>query len=149
MAREDRHKARATKASALALLNDIRQYLDAGAYLSWSEKDQKYVLLGSNTPRSGLVDCPKCGMGRLRIVRSKTTGKRFMGCSNYLNGCTASSPLLQKARLRGTKKPCDACGWPVVIFRYSRDQKWSRQCSNMNCSSRQPAAAGSSADSVA
>ena len=56
MAKETRHKVRATKASALALLNDIRQYLDAGAYLSWSEKDQKYVLLGSNAPRSGLVD---------------------------------------------------------------------------------------------
>ena len=136
MVREDRHKVRATKASALALLNDIRQYLDAGAYLSWSEKDQKYILLGSNAPRSGLVDCPECRVGRLMVVRSRSTGKRFVGCSNYANGCMASSPLLQKARLRATKKACEVCGWPEVIFRYSNKQKWSRQCSNIQCKTR-------------
>jgi len=27
----------------------------------------------------------------------------FIGCSNYYNGCKASSPLLQKAKLRATK----------------------------------------------
>ena len=32
-----------------------------------------------------------------------------MGCSNFYDGCKASSPLLQKARMRATKKPCDVC----------------------------------------
>ena len=131
-----RHKARATKASAQALLNDIQQYMDAGAYLTWSEKDRKYILLGSVVSKSGLVDCPECHLGRLRVIRSQSTGKRFVGCSNYANGCTASSPLLQKARLRVTKKPCNICGWPEVIFRYSNKQKWSRQCSNISCETR-------------
>lgn len=143
---QSRHSVKATKSAANTLIEEVRQYMDGSGYLSWSENEKKYVLLGTNSPRSGLADCPKCGIGRLRIVRSKLTGKRFMGCSNYLNGCTASSPLLQKARLRGTKKPCGTCGWPEVIFRYSRNQKWSRQCSNIECSSRRAAAkdAGSS-----
>lgn len=133
---EKRHRARTTKASAQSLLNDIRQYVDTSSYLAWSEKDQKYILLGSNTPRIGLVDCPQCRVGRLMVVRSRSTGKRFVGCSNYLNGCTASSPLLQRARLRVTKKACRTCGWPEVIFRYSNKQKWSRQCSNILCATR-------------
>lgn len=131
----DRHMVKATKATANALLNDVRQYMDDGGYLSWSEKDKKYILLGTNSPKSGLVDCPECSIGRIVMIRSKSTGKRFLGCTNYANGCTASSPLLQKARLRATKTPCDMCGWPIVIFRYSRSQKWSRCCSNIKCES--------------
>lgn len=133
---DTRHTARATKATAGALLNDIRQYMDGNGYLAWSEKDKKYILLGTNSPRSGLVDCPECRIGMLMMIRSKATGKRFLGCSNYVNGCAASSPLLQKARLRVTKKPCQICKWPIVIYRYSRNEKWSRQCSNINCDSR-------------
>ena len=50
------------------------------------------------------------------VIRSRTTRKRFMGCSNFYDGCKASSPLLQKARMRATKKPCDICKWPIIIF---------------------------------
>src|SRR3990172_8184585 len=52
------------------------------------------------------------------------------------NGCKASLPLLQKAKLRATKIPCNLCSWPIIIFRYSRKQKWTKQCSNMGCQSR-------------
>ena len=55
------------------------------------------------------------------VIRSRTTRKRFMGCSNFYGGCKASSPLLQKAKLRATKSPCEVCKWPMVIFRYSRN----------------------------
>ncbi len=132
---DERNHVKATKATANALLSDVRQYMDDNGYLSWSERDKKYILLGTNSPKSGLVDCPECAIGRIIMIRSKSTGKRFLGCTNYANGCTASSPLLQKARLRVTKTPCDICRWPIVIFRYSRNQKWSRQCSNINCKS--------------
>ena len=133
---ETRHKTRTNRASIRDLLNDIRQYMEDGTYLSWSEKERRYVLLGSNIPKGGLVDCPQCRVGRLMVVRSRSTGKRFVGCSNYIHGCTASSPLLQKAKLRVTKKACAKCGWPEVIFRYSIRQKWSRQCSNICCPTR-------------
>ena len=94
------------------------------------------MILGTNSPKNGLVECPECRLGQIMLIRSRTTRKRFMGCSNFYGGCKASSPLLQKARLRAMKIPCDVCKWPMIIFRYSRKQKWTRQCSNFNCDSR-------------
>ena len=133
---KSRHSVKITKSNSKSLRNELKQYLDQNGYLSWSEKKKKYLLLGTNTPKDGLVDCPECKIGQLMVIRSKTTKKRFMGCSNYYGGCKASSPLLQKAKLRATKNPCNECSWPVVIFRYSRKQKWTKQCSNLNCSTR-------------
>ena len=131
-----RHSVKITKSNTKMLRNELKQYLDQNGYLSWSEKKKKYLLLGTNTPKDGLVDCPVCKIGQLMVIRSKTTKKRFMGCSNYYGGCKASSPLLQKAKLRATKTPCKECFWPMIIFRYSRKQKWTKQCSNLNCFTR-------------
>ena len=131
-----RHSVKVTKSNTNSLKKELKQYLDQNGYLSWSEKKKKYILLGTNTPKDGLVDCPECKIGQLMVIRSKTTRKRFMGCSNYYGGCKASSPLLQKARLRAIKTACEKCSWPMIIFRYSRKQKWTKQCSNFNCISR-------------
>ena len=139
-ARKARPKPRHTtghgKRAAEALVTEIKQYYDASGFLSWSAAAKKFVILGTNEPKGGLVDCPECGLGQLMVVRSKATRKRFIGCSNYYSGCDASSPLLQKARLRALKQPCPSCAWPMVIFRYARTQKWTRQCSNVRCPTR-------------
>lgn len=134
--RKTRHVIKTTKSQTETLKKEIVQYLDGNGYLGWSVKDRKYTILGTNSPKGGLVRCPECGLGQLMVIRSRATKKRFMGCSNFYGGCSASSPLLQKARLRATKTPCEQCGWPMVIFRYTRKQKWTRQCSNFNCKSR-------------
>ena len=131
-----RNIVKPTKYKTKLLKNEIKQYFDTNGYLSWSSKKKMYIILGTNSPKNGLVDCPECNLGRLMVIRSNKTKKRFLGCSNYYNGCKASSPLLQKAKLRATKIPCKLCSWPIVIFRYSRKQKWTRQCSNMKCQSR-------------
>ncbi|MGH1521818.1 MAG: DNA topoisomerase [Nitrosopumilus sp.] len=133
-----RHVVKTTKSKTKIFKKEIIQYLDNNGYLSWSAKEKKYIILGTNSPKNGLVQCPNCKLGELMVIRSRTTKKRFMGCSNFYGGCTASSPLLQKAKLRATKKPCDICKWPMIIFRYSRKQKWIKQCSNFNCNSRKP-----------
>ena len=39
----------------------------------------------------------------LMVVRSRSTGKRFVGCSNR-GGCSASSSLPQRGLLRATRK---------------------------------------------
>ncbi|MDH5418283.1 MAG: DNA topoisomerase [Nitrosopumilus sp.] len=132
-----RHIVKTTKSKTSILKKEIIQYLDINGYLSWSSKEKKYIILGTNSPKNGLVECPECKIGELMVIRSRITKKRFMGCSNFYNGCKASSPLLQKARLRATKNPCDVCKWPMIIFRYSRNQKWVKQCSNFNCESRE------------
>jgi len=127
-----------TKRRIASLKTEIMQYFDSNSYLSWSASKKKYIILGSNQPKDGLVECPSCHVGKLIVIRSRKTKKRFIGCSNYYNGCKASSPLLQKAMLRATKIPCGSCSWPLVVFRYSRKQKWAKQCSNINCPSRKP-----------
>ncbi len=83
--------------------NEIKQYYDSQGYLSWSVKKQMYIILGTNSPKNGLVECPECHLGQLMVIRSNKTKKRFIGCSNYHNGCKASTPLIQKAKLRATK----------------------------------------------
>ncbi|MEX0656059.1 MAG: DNA topoisomerase [Nitrosopumilaceae archaeon] len=131
-----RNFVKSTEKKVDVFRGEIEQYYDKNGYLSWSSKKKKYIILGTNSPKNGLVDCPQCHVGQLMVIRSRTTRKRFMGCSNYYNGCRASSPLLQKAKLRATKIRCELCLWPIVLFRYSRKQKWSRQCSNFICESR-------------
>jgi len=131
-----RNVVKPTKNKIIVLKNEIKQYFDNNGYLSWSSKKKMYMILGTNSPQNGLVKCPECNIGELMVIRSYKTKKRFLGCSNYYNGCKASSPLLQKAKLRATKIPCNFCSWPIIIFRYSRRQKWIRQCSNLRCQSR-------------
>jgi hypothetical protein len=127
---------RATKKKIEILKNELKQYLDSNGYLSYSTKMKKYLILGTNSPKNALTQCPQCNIGQLMIIRSPTTKKRFVGCSNYSNGCTASSPLPQKARLRSTKKVCEICCWPIILYRYSRKQKWTEQCTNIQCKTR-------------
>lgn len=135
----DRHAAHATKTESEELRRQLVQYMDSSGYVSWSAKNRRYTILGTSTSDGGLVPCPSCGVGQLLVIKSPKTGKRFMGCSNFYGGCDASSPLLQKARLRATKKPCKTCGWPEVIFRYSSRQSWTRRCSNIACPTRNQA----------
>lgn len=130
---KSRHTIKISKSKTQILQDQVYQYFDSNGYLSWSSRKKKYIILGTNSPKNGLVACPQCGIGKLLVIRSQRTRKRFMGCSNYYNGCKASSPLLQKAFLKVTKLPCKKCSWPIVLFRYSRKQKWAKQCSNMIC----------------
>ena len=131
-----RNMVKPTKNKINVLKNEIKQYFDKNGYLSWSSKKKMYIILGTNIPKDGLVECPQCRLGKIIMIRSNTTKKRFLGCSNYYNGCRASSPLLQKAKVLPTKTPCYLCSWPMILFRYSRKQKWIKQCSNIKCSSR-------------
>jgi DNA topoisomerase I len=81
--------------------------------------------------RSVLGRCPVCKEGRLWVVRSRKSGKRFVGCTNYANGCRASAPLPQRGNIKAASKPCTSCGWPVVYVRMGR-RHW-RLCVNDRC----------------
>jgi DNA topoisomerase-1 len=78
--------------------------------------------------------CPVCKSGRLRVIRSRKTGKRFAGCTNYATGCKASAPLPQKGTLKPAAKPCGYCSWPVVYV-ITRRSPW-RLCINPDCKSK-------------
>ena len=78
-----------------------------------------------------LGPCPVCKSGQLKIIRSRKTRKRFVGCSNYSLGCRASAPLPQKGTIRTTPKACPHCSWPVVYV-MGRRIPW-RLCVNPTC----------------
>jgi len=133
---EKRNVTKSTKKIVSDFKTEINQYFDENGFVSFSTKNKKYIILGTNSPKERICECPECHKGVLSVIKSITTKKRFIGCSNYQNGCKASAPLLQKAMLKVLKTKCKECEWPIVIFRYSRKQEWKRQCANMKCKTR-------------
>jgi DNA topoisomerase-1 len=57
--------------------------------------------------------CPQC-RSKLRIIRSRTSGKRFIGCTGYEKGCRFTLPLPQFGNLSLTQKHCKVCGFQLV-----------------------------------
>jgi DNA topoisomerase-1 len=80
--------------------------------------------------------CPKCADGKLVILRSKKTGKRFVGCINYFEGkCNVTFPLPQSGSINPLSSPCKSCGCPVISVRLRGKQPW-KLCLNPNCPSK-------------
>ena len=77
--------------------------------------------------------CPLCRDGQLRIIKSKQSGKRFVGCSNFRKGCKGSMPLPQTGVIKTSKRFCSTCKWPIVYVRF-KDRKFPwKLCININC----------------
>ncbi|HEV3433679.1 MAG TPA: DNA topoisomerase I [Nitrososphaera sp.] len=93
------------------------------------------------TQATMLGSCPLCKKGQLCIIRSRTTQKRFVGCSNYRGGCKATAPLPQKGSIRIKGKACLECGWPIVGVVFARGTKQWRICINTHCPSKKQTAA--------
>jgi DNA topoisomerase-1 len=80
--------------------------------------------------------CPRCGGGKLVILRSKTTGKRFVGCTNFFEGkCNVTFPLPQNGSIKPLSGPCKSCGSPVVSVWLRGRRSW-KLCLNPNCPSK-------------
>jgi len=82
-----------------------------------------------------LGPCPACRTGVIRIVRNRSTGKRFAGCSNYLKGCRTSYPLPQSGKIEPTRKSCPACGAPVIKA-FIKGKRSLTFCINFDCPSK-------------
>ena len=80
--------------------------------------------------------CPKCPDGKLVVLRSKKTGKRFVGCTNYFEGkCNTSYPLPQTGTVKPLADVCQSCGSPIVVV-YLRPRYHWKLCLNPVCSSK-------------
>ena len=80
--------------------------------------------------------CLKCHNGKLLILRSKKTGKRFVGCTNYFEGkCNAAFPLPQTGTVIPLNIVCKSCGSPTVRV-YSKGKRSWKLCLNPNCQSK-------------
>ena len=104
------------------------------------ELDQEVVGLGLNAASAEpttkaliLGSCPVCKTGRLHVVKSRKSGKRFVGCTNHSAGCRASAPLPQRGALR-TGAACGHCSWPTVYVKTGRFS-W-KLCVNPDCPSK-------------
>ena len=74
-----RDSVKLTKNNIKSFKTEITQYLDTNGFLSWSAKKKKFVILGTNSPKDGLVECPECKSGELVIIKSHTTKKNSLG----------------------------------------------------------------------
>jgi DNA topoisomerase-1 len=84
-----------------------------------------------------LGPCPKCGNGNLVIVRSKKTGKRFVGCSNYKEtGCDQTYPLPQKGEIQPLDEKCPHCGHQMIRVHSGR-RPWKTCVNWADCPGRQ------------
>ncbi|HEX7482871.1 MAG TPA: DNA topoisomerase I, partial [Candidatus Bathyarchaeia archaeon] len=80
--------------------------------------------------------CPKCHDGKLVILRSKKTGKRFVGCTNYFERkCNTAFPLPQTGTIKPLRSLCKSCSSPMVAVYLSTNRHW-KLCLNPNCPSK-------------
>ncbi len=80
--------------------------------------------------------CPTCQNGKLVVLRSKKSGKRFVGCSNYFAGkCSTAYPLPQTGVIKPLSVACKTCGSPIVAVLGRGRRTW-RLCLNPNCPSK-------------
>jgi DNA topoisomerase-1 len=77
--------------------------------------------------------CPICKTGKLVVIHSRKTGKRFVGCTNYFKGlCKTSYALPQKGTVKLHGRSCSGCGWPTVQVRRGGRRTWAL-CFNPEC----------------
>jgi DNA topoisomerase-1 len=77
--------------------------------------------------------CPTCQDGKLVIIYSKKTKKRFVGCTNYFNGtCKTAFPLPQRGLVKPSGKACKGCGWSTVQVWLKGKRLWNL-CLNPEC----------------
>jgi DNA topoisomerase-1 len=80
--------------------------------------------------------CPHCVNGKLMILRSKKTRKRFVGCTNYFEArCNASFPLPQSGIVKPSKNVCKSCGWPTLRVWLKGRRPWTL-CLDPSCPSK-------------
>ena len=81
---------------------------EIGKELTETIKEMKMAEITLRTP------CPQCG-SRLRVLRSRRSGKRFIGCSGmWKNGCRFGLPLPQFGVLTLLEKDCRECGFQLI-----------------------------------
>src|SRR5256884_8182013 len=92
------------------MLNLIAREDEIGSQLAEVVVSQRTASLTFDYP------CPQCG-SQLKIIRSRTSGKRFIGCTGYEKGCRFTLPLPQFGNLSITRTSCKICGFQLVQAR--------------------------------
>ncbi|MBN2252187.1 MAG: DNA topoisomerase I [Kosmotogaceae bacterium] len=91
-------------------------------------------LVGSRAKERSMGPCPKCGE-ELRMIVSKKSGKRFIGCSNYPK-CSNAFPLPQKGYITKLDKVCKDCGMQMIQIKRQRGRAY-QMCINHECKTKE------------
>jgi len=78
--------------------------------------------------------CPNCGK-QLRIIRSKKTKKRFVGCEGYPE-CNTTYPLPQMGSIVNMGKECPECNSPKVKIITKGRRPW-ELCLDPDCPTKE------------
>lgn len=101
-------------------------------------KQLSYAVKKSRLEERTVGKCLNCQNGKLVILRSKKTGKRFVGCTGFFEGkCNTAFPLPQTGTIKPLASPCKSCGHPVVRVWTKTKRPWSL-CINPRCPSKEP-----------
>lgn len=79
--------------------------------------------------------CPVCKKGKLRVLFSKKSKKRFLACDQYPK-CKTTFSLPQKGLVKSTDAVCKECGFPIVLIINKGKRPW-RLCINPNCKTKE------------
>jgi DNA topoisomerase-1 len=110
---------------ALALFREKKIEVGREIWLAAASASAQAAVIGN---------CPVCNSGKLGIIRSRSTGKRFIGCSNYSSdGCRASAPLPQRGIVVATRTLCESCRWPKLLVKFARRSRPWIMCANVQC----------------
>lgn len=100
-----------TKDEVVALSRDLLR--QAYSSLEQNREQMAARIYEGITDDRILGDCPKCGTHRIRIIRSKATKKRFVGCEGYPD-CDQTYPIPQRGDIIGTGEVCPQCNSPKI-----------------------------------
>ncbi|MCW4044659.1 MAG: DNA topoisomerase I [Candidatus Bathyarchaeota archaeon] len=119
------------------LLNAIEILKPAAEKLKENEKvigaQLTQALKNAKLDEKTVGACPTCHGGKLVIVYSRKTGKRFVGCTNYFEGkCKTAFPLPQRGSVKPTGNVCKGCGLPTVRIWMRGKRPWNL-CLNPEC----------------
>ncbi len=78
--------------------------------------------------------CPNCDR-QLRVIRSKRTKKRFVGCEGYPE-CSTTYPLPQRGSIMPTYKTCPECGSPKIKVLTKGRRPW-ELCIDPDCPTKE------------
>lgn len=108
------------------------------------------AIAGAREEASRVGDCPKCGDGSLRIIKSKFNSQ-FIGCSNYPK-CNNTYPLPRGVKVETMDGSCVECGMPQVRITPFKSHPFV-MCINFDCATKRPdykpPAAGAASSSAA
>ena len=91
-------------------------------------------LIESRKEERSMGACPNCGE-ELRTIISKSTKKRFVGCSNYPE-CKTAFPLPQSGFITKLNTVCKECNMQMIQVNRKRRRPY-RMCINHKCKTKE------------